>query len=294
MKTVNKEFYMNQDISFSIEERKFHTLNFIRACQRATIPHHSHGNGCYEIHYVVQGRGEAEISGKVWALEPGTLYVTGPHIEHAQRTSEKLPVWEYCIYLKLEESTSLDSLTCLFENIAFWIGYEQYQTEYILQELFSELENRDTGYKVQAETYLKQLLILLIRQYKQKLPSKSERVTEGIASRDSLIIEESFLYDYQTLTLDGLSRRLGLSQRQTERLLQKQFGKNFQKKKQEARMAAAAAFLTDTKESITEISQRLGYSTMEHFSSTFRSWFGMSPTQYRKQKMDDGIDTRLL
>ena len=286
MKTLNKEFFINLDIPFSIEERKFHTQNFIRACQRETIPHHSHGNGCYEIHYVVQGRGVAEISGKVCDLEPGTLYVTGPHIEHAQRTSEKLPVWEYCVYLKLDECITEDSVTCLFENMTFWIGYEQYQAEPIFKELFSELEHRDTGYKVQAETYLKQLIILLIRQYKQKLPSKSERSAGGIVAMDSLVIEECFLYEYQTLTLDGLSRRLGLSQRQTERLLQKQYGKNFQKKKQEARMAAAAAFLMDTKESITEISLRLGYSTMEHFSSTFRSWFGMSPTQYRKQKMD--------
>ena len=65
---MHKEFYSDQDIPVFIEGQIIHTLNFISAPQRETIPLHSHGSGCYEIHYVAQGRGRAVFSGQ--ACEP--------------------------------------------------------------------------------------------------------------------------------------------------------------------------------------------------------------------------------
>lgn len=288
---MHKEFYSDQDIPVFIEGQIIHTLNFISAPQRETIPLHSHGSGCYEIHYVAQGRGRAVFSGQACELAAGTLYITGPYVEHAQVYSVQDPVWEYCLYLKLDKGKTFSQLAGLFEQTTFWSGRRQFWAEDILKALFRELERKDTGYKIQAEAYMKLLLISLIRKYKQNHPDKRASTPPSISSRASLIIEESFLYGYQTLTLETLSERLGLSQRQTERLLLGHYGKNFQQKKKEERMAASVIFLTDTTKSITEISHLLGYSTMEHFSAAFRTWYGISPLQYRKQKINPSQDT---
>ena len=99
---------------------------------------------------------------------------------------------------------------------------------------------------------------------------------------DCFIIEEYFLYEYQDLTLEKLSSRLGLSHRQTERLLQKHYGMTFLQKKFEAKMSAALILLQDPSNSITEISVQLGYSSVEHFSAAFRKYYGISASEWRK------------
>ena len=101
------------------------------------------------------------------------------------------------------------------------------------------------------------------------------------------LIEESFLYGYRDLTLEELSSHLGLSPRQTERLLRSQYGKTFRQKKNEAKMSAACLLLEEGKHSITDISLSLGYSSVEHFSAAFRRYFGMSPRDWKKSHREN-------
>lgn len=180
---MHKEFYSDQDIPVFIEGQIIHTLNFISAPQRETIPLHSHGSGCYEIHYVAQGRGRAVFSGQACELAAGTLYITGPYVEHAQVYSVQDPVWEYCLYLKLDKGKTFSQLAGLFEQTTFWSGRRQFWAEDILKALFRELERKDTGYKIQAEAYMKLLLISLIRKYKQNHPDKRASTPPSISSR---------------------------------------------------------------------------------------------------------------
>ena len=55
-------------------------------CERflRTIPSHSHGSGSYEIHYIPTGYGKLTADGHIFDIGPNTLFVTGPHVEHAQ------------------------------------------------------------------------------------------------------------------------------------------------------------------------------------------------------------------
>ena len=95
-------------------------------------------------------------------------------------------------------------------------------------------------------------------------------------------MEEYFLYEYKNLSLEQLARRLGVTPRQTERLLKQYYGKTFLQKKAEARMSAASTLLGDPTRSITDISEALGYSSIEHFSNAFRRYYGMNARDYRK------------
>ena len=96
-------------------------------------------------------------------------------------------------------------------------------------------------------------------------------------------MEESFLYDYETITLESLAKRLGLGIRQTERFLKDYYGKTFTQKKTEARMSMAKIFLNDKELSISEIAKRLNYSSAEHFAYAFKRYYGISASAYRKQ-----------
>lgn len=282
--------YSDPDISFTIGNTRFYALNFVYERFQRPIPSHAHGNGSYEIHYIPEGYGRALIGGQYYEITPDTLYVTGPHMEHAQTPLLEHPMCEYCIYLKTKRGRSTlnktfeeeNSLVEIFTGTTFWFGQDCLQIGEIIETLFAELKNRNTGWELLAEALLRQLFVKMIRIYEKEGTNKTFPRLQ-LSDKTSVIIEEYFLYEYRSLSLENLAERLGLGTRQTERLLQKQYGKTFLQKKTEARMSAAAILLSDTKQSVTSISEALGYSSIEHFSSAFRNYYQMSPRQFRKE-----------
>ncbi len=48
-------------------------------------------------------------------------------------------------------------------------------------------------------------------------------------------------------------------------------------------MAMAALKLSGSSDSITKISEDLGYSAIEHFSHAFKKYYGITARQYRKK-----------
>lgn len=281
-----KTLYTDMDIHFSIDSIPIHALNIVFERFTRTIPSHSHGNGCYEIHYIPIGCGKLKADGVLYDISPGTLYVTGPHVEHSQTPLQSDPMQEYCVYLKIRDTSRRKRTSPLmdtFLSTSFWIGKDSQGIYALMRQLFDELERHYIGYQNQVELLLAQLLIYMVRNYEQCQISQTVFDRNNLTDSKSIIIEEYFLYEYQALCLNTLADRLKLSSRQTQRLLMEYYGKSFQQKKTEARMSAAAILLSDPSKSITSISDDLGYSSAEHFATAFRKYYDVSPREYRKQ-----------
>lgn len=279
----------NFNFHFSFGGYDFHISNIVLERFERFIPSHSHSKNSYEIHYIPFGNGTAIINGTTYEITPNTLFITGPFIEHSQIPIAKDPMTEYCIYLKLGhssvavESKSDRKLAQLFKNTDFWFGQDTQDIHSLMKQLFFELEHQYTGYSIQAEILLKQLIIKLIRNYENKHELSPQIPTANLYDNKYLIIEECFLYEYSTLTLEQLASRLGLGIRQTERLLKDHYGKTFLQKKTEARMSAASTLLQNSNLSITQIAEAVGYSCVEHFSASFKRFYNESATTYRKK-----------
>lgn len=98
-----------------------------------------------------------------------------------------------------------------------------------------------------------------------------------------LKIEEAFLYQFRTLTLAGLARGVGLSERQLQRLLRERYDQTFTQKRTEARMRAANLLLAEGRLPITRIAGEVGYSGPEHFCAEYKKYMGMTAREYRRQ-----------
>ena len=153
------------DLSFSLGGAVFQVLNLVYEQLRRTIPSHSHGGGSFEIHYIASGYGTAQVGGRRYEISPGTLYVTGPHTEHAQTPDSRDPMCEYCVYFKLEEgrrhggrAPGEEAVLRAFARTSFWFGRDTQRVGVLLEEVFEELEQRRTGYVIQAEALLKSLV----------------------------------------------------------------------------------------------------------------------------------------
>lgn len=279
-------FRNNIDIRASVGGCVFHAVNMSFAAIRNNIPLHIHGANCYEIHYISGGYGTLNADGKEYRLFPNSLFVTGPLAAHSQFTDMSDPMQEWCIYLRADvgEQDKYDDIILKFLSEKFWIGEDSHGLRVLFQRLFSELENRFDGYRDMAELLVSEIIICAARNYIESR-GRSGEISGCVSERASIIIEEYFLYEYRTASLKELSERLGLSPRQTQRIIEKYYGSTFGEKRTEARMSAAAVLLTDASVSLADISERLGYSSQEYFTSAFKKYYGTSPGRFRKNKM---------
>lgn len=291
--------YRDLEITFQLEDIPFNTISIALEKLDKPMPMHSHSKNSFEIHYVSFGFGKLISYGKTYEITPGTLFVTGPEIEHEQISVPDNPMTEYCIYVKVAPSKNISStkrgskkkagenapqsLVNTFLDHPFWFGTADNTYHELMKQIIAELDEKPSGYELMLKSLLPQVILYLIRKYQESEASvspKSEK-KESINDLTYLIIEEAFLYDYRDVTLEDLASRVNLGVRQTERLLKLHYNKTFQQKKTEARMSAACSLLRDSNHSISSIALSLGYSSVEHFSNAFKKHFGTTPSIYR-------------
>lgn len=287
--------YRNLKITFSIEDVLFNVLSIGLETFVSPIPKHSHSKNSFELHYIAEGYGTLIADGKTYNITPGTFFMTGPGIAHEQISSSSHPMTEYGVYLQVHTplTGSTGVMMPSFLAHTFWIGPAEKSIHTLMEQIFLELKLLTYGYELMLPALLEQLILLVTRHYKAQQPTNSPLPLASIHPDDLtyLTIEEAFLYDYKTLTLDGLAKQVNLGKRQTERLLQKHYNKTFSQKKTEARMSAACLLLQETNKPIATIAEELGYSSSEHFTYAYKKYYGTTPTAFRKQALSPYPET---
>ena len=168
-----------------------------------------------------------------------------------------------------------------------------------MKQIFSEAAMPAlVGHQAYMSGLFMQLFCLLVRCYQTNpntpaIPQQQRQITPNKAAKDKtnllqnalspLAIEEAFLNNYKSITLSDLAAVSHISTRQLQRMIQKQYGTTFQKKRTQARISAACILLKTTSCSLSEIAEQTGYSSPEHFSYAFRQQMGCTPGTYRKR-----------
>ena len=284
--------YRDLRLSFTIEGIQFTVISICLEKLPMLMPMHSHSKNSYEIHYISYGYGTLRANGNTYPITPGTLFVTGPEVEHEQISVPETPMTEYCIYLKISspshKAVHTNPLIRSFISHPFWFGSGDNATYELMNQIIRELEHPQEGYELVLQSLLQQVIIMLVRNYNVAVVPGKQHSPAASSPNDLayLIIEEAFLYHYRDITLESLAAQLGLGIRQTERLLQIHYHKTFQAKKKEARMSAACSLLRGTDASVSSIAEELGYSSVEHFSNAFRRFHSMTPSQFRRHSKE--------
>jgi AraC family transcriptional regulator, glycine betaine-responsive activator len=86
----------------------------------------------------------------------------------------------------------------------------------------------------------------------------------------------------EPLTVSQLSRALGVSQRQLERLFRRDTGCTIIQFSNLLRLQYARVLLTSTRMSIREVSASCGFNSLSYFSQCFKKTFGRKPSKYRR------------
>lgn len=194
------------------------------------IAPHAHSKNSYELHYITAGCGELETDTVVYKLRAGDFFVTGPQILHAQRSDPYAPMEDIFIYLQKEDVLKRDAVGDTFCETNFWLC-RAFPPE-IPCMILAEYRGKALDYETAAGGLLAKLLTDIVRQYLPTSYIHTDTPSENLNDRRFWLIENAFL-DEKNLTLRALSEKIGLCERQTERLLQKYYGKSFREMKRE-------------------------------------------------------------
>lgn len=103
----------------------------------------------------------------------------------------------------------------------------------------------------------------------------------------SAIVQKVIIYIYGNygdceLTAEKIAEELGISINQLNIIVKKETGNTVWKLLIQVRMEMAKRLLDKTEQKITDISEKVGYSSVAYFSTVFRKYHRISPQEYRK------------
>jgi AraC-like DNA-binding protein len=126
------------------------------------------------------------------------------------------------------------------------------------------------------------LLVLSLKADERTLTSASSTVREAHLTRIEAFVRRN-LHDHD-LDMDGIARACGISTRYLHQLF-RDTNQTLGQWIRDQRLAACRAQLTDpaNRQTVAEIAYRWGFGDQAQFSRAFRTQFGQSPTEYRRQ-----------
>lgn len=284
----------HMDVKMSFGELTLNILYVRFGYFYSSMQEHAHSNKSYELHFIPQGQGTLVVNGERYPITANTLFMTGPGVAHEQITNPEDPMAEYCICFeviggidgiakKIMKEQDLAHMADIVVQTPFWIGQDTQLMLPLFKQLANETSQQLIGYYSMVTGIIKQLIIKLVRNYTSNRLSLHPVQLKTLDDNRPVIIENSFLGEYATITLQSLAEKLGLSVRQTERTLKSHYGVSFTQKRQQARMCAAAYYLTTTPMSVSAVAEQTGFATLEHFSQTFKKHYGITPSEFRRR-----------
>ncbi|MCA2218283.1 helix-turn-helix domain-containing protein [Jidongwangia harbinensis] len=107
------------------------------------------------------------------------------------------------------------------------------------------------------------------------------QLSEAITRAVSFIRDN---YDDSELTLDSVAREAHISRFHFSRSFKAQTGRRFIDYLTMLRLSRARTLLAETDDSVTAICHAVGYRDLSHFERTFKGWFALSPSEFRRRQ----------
>lgn len=257
-----------------------------------------HFHDFFEITYVIKGSCTFLFEGESASLYEGDLCITSPMSGHS------LPLEPECTALAIVVRkstfnslfgnllTKQDLVSLFFRNSL----YERQRANYIMlrtgndeslfrtaRELTCESNLLDDYSNVCSVSLLNLFLGRALRAAQAAITLyRYENYTER--DFDFTLVLQYIQQNYRTVTLSSLADTFHFSQVHLSKLIHQKMGYSFTEGLRSVKMHHAMEFLLNTPMKVSEIADAVGYSSVDHFSRTFRRTYGMSPQQYRQKE----------
>ncbi len=122
-------------------------------------------------------------------------------------------------------------------------------------------------------------------------PVRNDHLRQDAVARAHAIMEAKL---GEPVSCADLANAIGISARHLQRLFRARLGRGMEATYRELRLAKAHQLVQQTTTSLTQISVACGFSSLEVFSRTYSSRFGVAPSRDRRQTLDNSVYVSVL
>lgn len=264
-----------------------------------TIPHPERHPYC-EFSTILEGRAVAYVGREDVERTAGDYFLTGPGVAHWYKGTQ-YPVKFAAVYflpsVLIEMGPISDGMRLLRRFTARQTLAERLVRPPILlqpyfktafQEIIAEFDQKQIGHEIRLRTLLMEMLVQLLR-WEQKAGSelKAAGSTTGWRAVEKALNHIRQHFDDVVYAKD-LAAVAGVSQSRLKQLFHEHLGIPWSRYLQGYRLDRAAALLSQPGHSVLETALAVGFESVSHFNTMFRSMMGMTPGEYARRAAGKG------
>ncbi len=148
---------------------------------------------------------------------------------------------------------------------------------------------RDESYRIEIQSYLCEILLILIRGFKQKGSASEKLDTNDF--RLTQIIEYMERNYHQIITLEDMAKKSYLSTAYLSRYFKQKMGMGFSRFLMNIRLKHSVKDLLYTDDTISQIAMKNGFANTKSFTSLFKESYGVTPHVYRENHSNEKMDS---
>lgn len=249
----------------------------------------SHSHDFISIFYILSGSCTYNISGSLYPVKKGDLIICNSGVFHGKTINPGEEVNEFQVGLSSVSIEGLPQDSLIGENESPVINLKKYEQEFqkCCSDILLEQEKREPGWEIILKTLVMKLIIIYLR---------DTRICTGHTEDNSIDFESfdkaavantlmSFITDnyMQNISLETISRSMYMSPVYISKVFKEETGETPINYLIKVRLAKAHELLEGGKLSVKAAARRVGYDDAYHFSKLFKKYYGIPPSQSRKQ-----------
>lgn len=234
--------------------------------------YHDHGEGVYHYMYVLSGEGRMDIDGETFYYAPEQIYLTAPGIKHAFFINPETPLVAVEMKFRIPDR-ELDSR---MRELPKYIDCQENMLGKLVTDIYRENSKQLPLYSAVAEAKAYELFCLLQRT--SVMPSVSPLETEFLEPVRHYVRKNLS----REITLVDLAEQVSLEKIYFSKKFKALTGMSPMEYVRKERIEKAKELIVSSDMNITQISQYLGYQSLQHFSNTFMRLVGCSPRAFKQ------------
>ncbi|MCQ2400743.1 MAG: AraC family transcriptional regulator [Lachnospiraceae bacterium] len=273
---INRRNFLEYDLSIGgCDLRSYEYIYAAESMGSWEADRHSHSH--FEFHVIISGTCSFEAEEEKFTLKAGDLVMIRPGCYHASgNTSED--------FLKLGGGFSYNGDPFLELGSGGVIFSEASAGTLALCRLFQTECGPDKSFSKEMMIAMGRAVTISVWRDLFSSVRKEPDLEDTLDFENrTCIIDRFFQKNYaKQISEDDLAELLHISRRQLVRVLKESYGKSFRERLLETRMEHASWLLKTTGEKTNEIAGHVGYASEAAFYRAFKSYYGMTPSEYRK------------
>lgn len=248
-----------------------------------------HKQVCYEISYIVSGKGWFAANGHRYEVEEGDIFIGAPGDLHSGG-ADAIDPYRFVYFAfrfhpdrdREEREHPFLSIQHGFDHKTSPLRRDRYGLNVPFLNALKEIRNRTRHSRLMLETYLNQIIVLVHRNFFSEWDPAYPLGPEHNEAKDTVYDVVSYIESHiMTLhDLTDVAKALNYSYSYLSHLFTEETGISLRSFYTRKKMQKSIELLHSRAYSITQVANIMGYQSIHSFSRAFRKSAGISPTDY--------------